>query len=742
MPPWAAAVACALLAAGCLSPRRSDDQMQVGFKLGADAVNAAFVAGSDATDVVTADEDLAEQDAEPGEDVDVLEPDAVEFEDAEPVADAAVDVGDDAVEDTAPDAKDANLDAAGDAAPDVATVDVAPTKDTGPDVPTCNPAQCNDANPCTTDSCSSGKCAYSFLANGSTCDDGNPGTNGEVCAAGQCKAKVCQPGASICMNGQPAKCESNGTKWTSTGACATGQTCLGPGSCKAIVCSPGKSYCVGSALWQCDATGAAPTLSKDCANSGQLCVAEACVDKPKVCSPASKKCLNSQTIQVCDAAGATLTVASCDDGNACTQDGCSQDQCTTASAQDGTSCLVAGVGGCGISSCAAGTCSATALGLWQKTLAGLGGSPNPGIARVLSNGHVQWMGIWAAAGSTTPATWIGRSDFAGKMAASWPFSDPPPNRLNWYVDGLDTWYALTGKLVHVDGAGLVAGTIQMPTPVGMSAFFPSGLGRHPNGDFVMLGTGGVGQGLFVLKASAKAAVHSIMGCMPKDAPILYWNADLQQYVTLSVCTPANSGGVVVWPTYVHRFDVSGKELFGKQVAALSWSAMEDPIGSQLPGGDMIVAGRLLGLQGQPNGIGAARITPTGDVVWQKQFAPSGGNNPQQVGGLWGEGKDVVLVSTTGGSELAWFWARGSLENGTTWYAKTWSLGAASGLVPVTAAPSGFGAVVALVSEYKATPSLYRVDAWGNPNCASSGGCANMPASAGGPGQGCSQGMCK
>jgi len=53
------------------------------------------------------------------------------------------------------------------------------------------PVDCDDGNPCTFDSCSSaiGACVYdAAILNGTSCDDGDPGTTGEVCTDGVCAA--------------------------------------------------------------------------------------------------------------------------------------------------------------------------------------------------------------------------------------------------------------------------------------------------------------------------------------------------------------------------------------------------------------------------------------------------------------------------------------------------------------------------------------------------------------------------
>ncbi len=54
--------------------------------------------------------------------------------------------------------------------------------------PCTKPADCNDKQPCTDDFCSAGKCA--FVPNAAPCDDGDPATSGDKCAAGKCGGKA------------------------------------------------------------------------------------------------------------------------------------------------------------------------------------------------------------------------------------------------------------------------------------------------------------------------------------------------------------------------------------------------------------------------------------------------------------------------------------------------------------------------------------------------------------------------
>jgi hypothetical protein len=76
---------------------------------------------------------------------------------------------------------------------DACTQDVEPDPDACICLPEPVPVDCDDGNPCTYDSCSSeiGACVYdAAILDGTACDDGDPGTTGEVCTDGVCAPPV------------------------------------------------------------------------------------------------------------------------------------------------------------------------------------------------------------------------------------------------------------------------------------------------------------------------------------------------------------------------------------------------------------------------------------------------------------------------------------------------------------------------------------------------------------------------
>ncbi|MCO4762224.1 MAG: hypothetical protein KC502_12010 [Myxococcales bacterium] len=123
-------------------------------------------------------------------------------------------------------------------------------------------ADCNDNNPCTTDSCSAGKCSNQTKVGccvfASDCDDGN-GCTTDTCANNTCKnaAKVCTA---------PSSCES-GACDVKTGKCTASvspKSCKIDGACYAagakhskdgcLVCEPSKSQTSWSLTGVCSCT--------------------------------------------------------------------------------------------------------------------------------------------------------------------------------------------------------------------------------------------------------------------------------------------------------------------------------------------------------------------------------------------------------------------------------------------------------------------------------------------------------
>jgi len=151
----------------------------------------------------------------------------------------------------------------------------------GPSDPCSGPADCNDSNPCTTDTCNGEqRCVNTIVAGSGVagCDDGNACNGVETCTAGVCVLMT----PPVCDDGDPCTTES----------CDPAEGCVDP--------TPIPNCCEAPA---------------DCADDGNACTANTCVDR---------QCGSQDVPQCC------LGDAECDDGNACTPGGsCVDNQCTS-----------------------------------------------------------------------------------------------------------------------------------------------------------------------------------------------------------------------------------------------------------------------------------------------------------------------------------------------------------------------------------------------------------------------------
>ncbi|MSQ84900.1 MAG: hypothetical protein EXR77_18840 [Myxococcales bacterium] len=258
--------------------------------------------------------------------------------------------------------------------------------------PVC-PNGCNDNNTCTNDVCTAGKCAHSN--NTAACNDGNACTSGDKCGGGKCTAgpaKNCNDNNACTTDGCDAKsgaCTHSNTTATcnDSNACTSGDKC-GAGKCAGIakVCND-KNACTDDS---CTATTGAckfANTSKACGdgglcgaagmcNSGQCVTGKskdcndnnACTDDS--CQSTSGKCVHTNNTKPCDDGSACSTgdqcnsgackaevVKSCDDSNACTNDGCKSGVCVNVPlagpCNDGDGCTVG-------DSCATGFCTGIA----------------------------------------------------------------------------------------------------------------------------------------------------------------------------------------------------------------------------------------------------------------------------------------------------------------------------------------------------------------------------------------------
>ncbi|MEZ4267719.1 MAG: hypothetical protein R3F39_15170 [Myxococcota bacterium] len=228
----------------------------------------------------------------------------------------------------------------------------------------CRDVDCDDGNACTEDrvgdtdcehtpvSCAdpgiacheavcdaaTGLCALVNQENGTECDDADPCTEGDVCAAGSCggKAKDCSSGpcdAGLC-DAATGVCSSapaaNGT------ACNDGNPCSAGAVCTSGLCGGGALVPTGS-----------PCDDGDACTKGDACEVGLCIGSAVDCSGLTGACV----VGVCDPASGCKTEPvkdglACTDGDACTGgDACKAgvcvgpiEACPCAGLADGVAC--------------------------------------------------------------------------------------------------------------------------------------------------------------------------------------------------------------------------------------------------------------------------------------------------------------------------------------------------------------------------------------------------------------------
>lgn len=585
---------------------------------------------------------------------------------------------------------------------------------------------------CTVPSCSAGQvqCVGDVVQ---SCGSGGNWTsildcqqNSASCKNGSCVTNPCIFGNYGCVDGVPAFCTKD-AGWSKQTACPSGQVCINKGECKAKLCTPWQPFCQGDAASVCDSTGTKATVISNCANNGQLCSAGNCEAAPAVCQAGAKQCQGS-ALQTCNAQGTAWSSNSCDDGDPCTADGCSQGQCTKVTAADGTPCTGGG-SGCEAFACTAGKCTSQGPGLWQKTLGVAGGTAVPWRAKTLPDGTVQWAGTWFPAGSTKGTAWLGRTAPTGSVTASWSLTGD----IAWYATAWTaqgTWIARSDEVLLVGNTGAPEVQVKIPAVNGYGWASITMLAAHPDGGTVVLmgsSKGASGYQTEVIRVSQNGMVS--------------WRTQTPMPVSSGFLSVASSGAILLYananlsggpPMYLTKLGADGVAAAPVKLALTEWPSWIDfQFAKVAASDDVIAAARTYkactggSCFSEWQDLGVARLGPAGSVLWQTPLASSLGSD-EVVGGTWIDGDTVVVVSSIGDWKVSgWIWTRLRLSDGKVLFSKGWTVsGQWGGYVPV-AAPAGNGAVLALRSSSgdAVLSPTFRVDAWGNPSCSESAGCA-------------------
>lgn len=198
----------------------------------------------------------------------------------------------------------------------------------------------------------------------------------KVCRQGQCIARLCDPNAYWCVDGNVHRCAADGLTSTLIDTCSSSQRCEpGNEACVSLACDPGQPYCAGewASICNADGTGALPGAI-DCTmqDPAKICIAGDCV--AQACRPREHVCISGDVHrchddathfepvdacgwrEYCEAGLATCLAEACTPG----ADMCDAEQNATHCLDDasgpapgGTSCATSGA------YCVDGRCEAT-----------------------------------------------------------------------------------------------------------------------------------------------------------------------------------------------------------------------------------------------------------------------------------------------------------------------------------------------------------------------------------------------
>jgi len=200
------------------------------------------------------------------------------------------------------------------------------------------PLNCNDGNPCTSDSCTPGQfstCQHTGLPTGTSCDDRNSCSIGDVCnSLRQCRG-IFLPLGSSC---------SDGNGCTGSDTCREGGICRGDFMNAGDSCDDGSLCTSGETC--VDEAGTLVCQGPTSCNDSNPCTQDQCDESTGLCAhpPVSCEDGNSCTGDACDpVSGCTRTFVggTCNDGDVCTApDACTNGNCIGAprDCDDGVDC--------------------------------------------------------------------------------------------------------------------------------------------------------------------------------------------------------------------------------------------------------------------------------------------------------------------------------------------------------------------------------------------------------------------
>ena len=154
-------------------------------------------------------------------------------------------------------------------------------------------------------------------AGSSFASETNCAASGKKCVGGECLDLACVPDEAFCVDKDTAGiCAQDGLSFESTD-CQEQQSC-DLGLCTPWLCTPEEPVCDGDFATNCNALGLGPAAGgTDCAGQDKFCSGGVCTDCEPVCD--GKDCGDD---------GCGGQCGSCDDGDDCTVDECTDGECS------------------------------------------------------------------------------------------------------------------------------------------------------------------------------------------------------------------------------------------------------------------------------------------------------------------------------------------------------------------------------------------------------------------------------
>lgn len=565
----------------------------------------------------------------------------------------------------------------------------------------CAKADCGPGTAICIDTATLGTCKSNGLGY-----ESSPCGSAKVCDKGACQAVVCAAGTATCVGQKIATCNALGTGSTTTVDCTkTGQTCV-LGKCLTMTCTPNQVTCQGQQPAECNATGTGVTLGQDCAATGQACVGGVCVG----CVAGAQEC-DGPALKTCKSDGSGWSVASCDDGQACTDDGCAQAACTHspkgdgAACDDGTACTTADV-------CKGGKCTGKDS-LWSLAVP----HPAPKKSQYLSAiAHAGGADDgWIAAGQTNdgkcPATHVHADGTLGWVT----LLDHPGSRVVATSGG----YAVAGGayLMNLDKAGVLVNTWSdsgnafnimelvvldgLPTVCGSGPYTPAQCRQ--------IGL----NGKEIKTVAVKASAGTVSGA----------------------CLTGPTEAAVIVDYSIARFNSQFQ--LKSQAPLEGWPKVG--IGGEPKGLDSFSDGSVALLARQGSSTTLLRIAPSGKVLWQTflKWKDSANDQLPNRAIVLQDGSVELLGRFTGTDDVAIRWnisAEGAVRSAHIEPVTAWNL---KGMV----ADASTIVVAAATGQTPEMGLIRRSDHWGNGTCAASGPCFSLQMSACDDANPCTNDLC-